>query len=746
MAFKTKEEMFGDGGGYGAAVPYSTTNPPGTGAGNRGVQFGEQVTAAISNRAHYALALNDEDLNARVVIYETDGLDATYDLGTAAIAGGGRVINKDAGAVEAVSAHATTLGDTENDHALFRANTLADTVGIAIGFDFLDERVGASGQTGNDAAAGFLDRRIFAQAAGDTILTDSVAATLNPGGALATTVRVSAGQLHTGGLATDVLLGVDLVEVMGGTAYDGLYVLGAPGGADTDMTVVRLDASVPAFAANTACTIRVVRPQFATWGTHAGAGRLTGTAVAGAPLILIPGAVDSADTLGSQTALEMWARTALAPYLVFDLDLYGRANFGLARGVIPTALDQNVDGGSYATRRDVTGNGDIGHIVRSEDATLTARHDFVSLMPIDPAGLAPAVTPNTVTMAFVAASPGTGELRFNAAQDSDLWGFTPAPGTYIEINGVYGGLYFILERTTTGNGGFLLRCMDGTVPTHFPAAGTCTLTALYSASVLGRMTAFAPTSLLDPGEAGITVRAGNVMTAPTLENGVALALFGSLTDTDFLRCFVPSSGVVSGPAIVEKFKVSQTGAVFAAGGATLGGNVEAAGSFSYSTPPSRITPISLFGGVAVGAWSRATDPTTDLFWQSAANSAYITFPLSAYLRDGQVITDVKLIVDPGSARAGADRVRLLLCYSDPDFATAAVPTVTATIAEYDDASTTRQIVSLAAALGAGHTVDRLGSNGREYFLAVKAGNDGGTSIDIIYGLELTYTDPGPRSV
>lgn len=99
MAIKTKEEMFGDGGGFGPAVPFSTTAPGGHSAGNRGIAFGEQLTAAVANRTHYALALNDEDLDGRIGPFEADGLDAAYRLGALAVPGGGRDIEVDGGAV-----------------------------------------------------------------------------------------------------------------------------------------------------------------------------------------------------------------------------------------------------------------------------------------------------------------------------------------------------------------------------------------------------------------------------------------------------------------------------------------------------------------------------------------------------------------------------------------------------------------------------------------------------------------------
>lgn len=72
MAIKTKEELFGDDAGNGAKVPVSTSAPAGHGPNNRGVAFGEPVTSAVANRMTYALAENDEDLDARINSHVTE--------------------------------------------------------------------------------------------------------------------------------------------------------------------------------------------------------------------------------------------------------------------------------------------------------------------------------------------------------------------------------------------------------------------------------------------------------------------------------------------------------------------------------------------------------------------------------------------------------------------------------------------------------------------------------------------------
>jgi hypothetical protein len=531
MAIKTKEEMFGDGGGFGPAVPYSTTNPPGTSAGNRGIQFGEQLTAAIANRTHYALALNDEDLNARLASFEVGGLNGAYDNGTVGPSGGGRDITKDAGAVETVSSVGAMSGDTVRDNAHFRANALGDTAGGSVGFDFLARRVGASGQSGFDAIAGLLDRRVFAKTTGLTQLTNSNVATLNPGGALATTVRLSAGQFHSGG-NTDLARGYDLVQISGTAGSDGLYIFSNVGGLTTDAILETLDGGAPAFVANEACTITVYRIRFGTFGSFTNRTRLSAAVSVGMPdatsALDVLAARNQSDTPagGSDRALRVMRKNndgSTEEGLV--IDHLGRMEQLLDRSSdIIDEVDKNVRMGGYYTWKQYATNPGVGHVLQSY-STISNRYDFLSLVPFDPA-VVPAITPLTgVTMTFTANSPVTGELLFNAPQSANLPFYLFGIGMFVEISGAStaNGLYYVAEHIVSGNQGFLLRRADNSVPTHFPAAGTCTLNAVYSSSGLGRKVNF-PNALGLSGS-GATVTAHNVLSGGPEVDSAALALF-----------------------------------------------------------------------------------------------------------------------------------------------------------------------------------------------------------------------------
>jgi hypothetical protein len=762
MPFKSAAEMFGDGGGFGPAVPYSTSNPPGTSAGNRGIQFGEQLTAAIANRTSYALAENTDDLNTRLVAFETGGINGAYDNGTVGPAGGGRDVTKDAGAIETVSAHASVAGDATRDNAHFRANALGDSAGASVGFDFTARRVGANGQSGYDAVAGVLDRRVLAKASGLTVLTNAVAATLNPGGALPTTVRLSAGQFHSGG-DTDLARSYDLVEISGDTAADGIYIFSNVGGLTTDAILEAIDGTTPAFPANLACTVTVYRVRLGSFGSFSNRGRLNAAVVVGMPgatsaLDVVPGRnqTDTTDG-GAERALRVMRKSNSGSTTeAAAFDFLGRLESSLERTDIIDEVDRNARLGNYMAWKTHGSNPGVGVIVHSYDASIENRFDLMSLVPVDPA-VSPAITPNTgVTMAFTADSPVTGELRFNAPQDGDLPNYILGVGMFVEISGAgtSDGLYYVAELTLAGNGGFLLRKADGTVPAHFPVGGTCTLVAVYVSSGIGRVVNFPNAQALTSSPA--TIRAYNVLTNGPEADATALAVFSANQVDSGNRAFVRmfASSPASGDHYQEKFSIDALGEVRARGAIYTGegsassqgfviGTTNVNAEFRYGTARTRTLLVSLHSGKSF--MGVTTSPAQDWFledigtyeWTALAVNGQLYFSLNDYLRDGMVITNVEVIAKRPTAVAG---ITASLRYAEPDFGTLGNNPVPTTIvaSQTGTATSAVQNISLAGGLGGGHTVDR---DARDYFLRVQA-----TSIgDRLFAVRLTVTDPGPRN-
>lgn len=186
------------------------------------------------------------------------------------------------------------------------------------------------------------------------------------------------------------------------------------------------------------------------------------------------------------------------------------------------------------------------------------------------------------------------------------------------------------------------------------------------------------------------------------------------------------------------------------------GTATGAAEWVYPTARARNILVNLAAARAItdaaGAtpqWAHSSDPGTAVIWRSVTNTGILVLPLNDYLRDGMVITDVRVALKPGVARAGAARINLGLQYELPDWTTVGnnpvTPQVVGGAYAFDDTTANKQYVTLASILGAGHTVVRNSATPRGYFLAVYAGNDAATNIDLIYGVRLDFTDPGPRN-
>jgi hypothetical protein len=254
MSFFTSAQLFGDNAGYGTQVPISMSNPAGYGAANRGIGFGEQLSSAIANRSHYALGLNTDDLNTRLALFETGGLDAAYDQGVVAVAGGGRVITKDGGAVETQSSLAAMFAD-DIANAHFRANAMGDVVPGG-GFDFKGTRETV------DPAYGFLARVNSVAALVNSNISYLEAATLNPGGLGTDLLRFTSATAYTS-TDTDVQLDFDMVEISGASVgVNGLYYIHTFGPAASDFHLRKIDGSSPTFGSGVAVSVRLFRASF----------------------------------------------------------------------------------------------------------------------------------------------------------------------------------------------------------------------------------------------------------------------------------------------------------------------------------------------------------------------------------------------------------------------------------------------------------------------------------------------------
>ena len=171
------------------------------------------------------------------------------------------------------------------------------------------------------------------------------------------------------------------------------------------------------------------------------------------------------------------------------------------------------------------------------------------------------------------------------------------------------------------------------------------------------------------------------------------------------------------------------------------GGLTGSGEWTYEAVRNRTQVVPLLSGISddVSTNWGITGGISTRQWVSGATGKPLMFPLDPLLRTGQVITNFDVILDPGAARSGTDRMSVGLYYVVQPWAaptTAPVaPTLVGSLA-YDDTTGNKQLVSLAVT----HTVDKVHN---EYFLVVTSGATAGT--DRVYGVAMAVDDPGPRN-
>lgn len=117
------------------------------------------------------------------------------------------------------------------------------------------------------------------------------------------------------------------------------------------------------------------------------------------------------------------------------------------------------------------------------------------------------------------------------------------------------------------------------------------------------------------------------------------------------------------------------------------------------------------------------------FWESAAATKTILFPISPFLNTGNVLQTVKVMMDPG----GSSAVQITLYYRQHNFTTptSSVNSITSASSSGDSV----QNVSLSALA---RTVAR---PTEDLFIGVLSGQAG----DQIFGIEVGFDDLGPRN-
>lgn len=111
------------------------------------------------------------------------------------------------------------------------------------------------------------------------------------------------------------------------------------------------------------------------------------------------------------------------------------------------------------------------------------------------------------------------------------------------------------------------------------------------------------------------------------------------------------------------------------------------------------------------------------------------------LPEGAIITAIKAGVNPGAARAGANRMFVRPVTFAPNASTGALVVSFVYGSEGDNTTTNEQVVTVSSITATPYTVIA----GEWLGITVTAGNDAGANNDTLNWISITYTDPGLRN-
>ena len=164
-------------------------------------------------------------------------------------------------------------------------------------------------------------------------------------------------------------------------------------------------------------------------------------------------------------------------------------------------------------------------------------------------------------------------------------------------------------------------------------------------------------------------------------------------------------------------------------------NVTISGSFLYATPPTKT--LKILGSQLEGASGAASTHTAGIRTLTTNSGNY---QRQIFLPAGSIITTIRAVVDPGAARAGANRMSCSLVKrtsmssgGSPSYGSTSVVSTNT-----DNAGALIQVITLSAI---NETVA-----GDPLYIGIAAGNDAGVSNDTVGLIEIEYTDAGPKNL
>lgn len=149
-------------------------------------------------------------------------------------------------------------------------------------------------------------------------------------------------------------------------------------------------------------------------------------------------------------------------------------------------------------------------------------------------------------------------------------------------------------------------------------------------------------------------------------------------------------------------------------------------------------PFNFATSAGAQEWHRVAGPGLE----SIVNGSRTDLDLRPFLPAGAIITGLVGMVLPGAVRGVGDRMSLELNETTYDWVPAlAAPADALIIAKEDSgaAGPVLEVIDIAAVL------PRTYDAAKTLVLTVRAGNTGAAAPDTFYGIQLIFTDPGPRN-
>lgn len=242
--------------------------------------------------------------------------------------------------------------------------------------------------------------------------------------------------------------------------------------------------------------------------------------------------------------------------------------------------------------------------------------------------------------------------------------------------------------------------LQDAIETHFPASSTDNRVARFHLAT-GKIIQESAVSIADTGD---------------VSGVVALAMTGAL------------SGATT---------IASTGDI------TAGDDVIATGDFEYATPPSRVSYFSALDAMSPSATGAAgITISTDGRATVGLSAGFIMWDLASLLPRGAVVTLVRALVAPATVQAGANRSGVQVETIFNDFTTPTNNPVAgsgATVGYDNGTNTNYQVVttgtvSITIALYTVVIATAFADTGA-----------GGGPVARLNGIEVTWTDPGPRN-